>query len=111
VTGDAPAASDREILVRLLELTPEPPTGSDGPEDLGIDVELLLAAFETIVAARAEVLARFTPPLRLVEADRPLLVELERRQEMWQVSLATALRTIGEQRCGNEKLRAYARTV
>jgi len=92
--------SGREILVRLLELTPEPP--------LGTEAEHLLDGFEVIVAQRAEVIALIVPPLTLGDADRPLLVELERRQSLWQAALAEALRIVGEQRCGNSQLRAYA---
>jgi len=92
--------SGREILVRLLELTPEP--------HLDAEAEHLLDGFEAIVAKRAEILAQIVPPLTLGDDDRPLLVELERRQALWQDALAEALRIIGEQRCGNSQLRAYA---
>jgi hypothetical protein len=98
-------ASGREILVHLLELTPEPPqTGDIGPAD----AERLLAVFEVILAARADVIASIVPPLALTDADRPLLAELEHRQLLWQEALAHALRTVGEQRCANSHLRAYA---
>lgn len=90
----------REILAQLLELTPEP-----RPE---LDAERMLIAFEIIVAERARVLAQIVPPIALTDADRPLLVELERRQSLWQDALAEALRTVGEQRCGTSQLRAYA---
>jgi hypothetical protein len=95
-------ATGHEILAQLLELTPEPPVDPDA--------EHLLTAFEAIVALRGEVLARIVPPLRLDEDDRPMLDELERRQALWQEALAVALRTVGEQRCGNEHLRAYAQS-
>jgi hypothetical protein len=91
----------RELLTRLLELTPEP--------DPEIEVDHLLASFEVIVAKRAAVIALIVPPLRLTADERPLLVELERREAVWQDALAAALRTIGEQRCGAGQLRAYAR--
>jgi len=94
--------SGRELVLRLLELTPEP--------HLDAEAEHLLDGFETIVAQRAEILAQIVPPLRLSDTDRPLLVELERRQALWQAALAEALRIIGEQRCGASQLRAYARS-
>jgi hypothetical protein len=99
MTFSPPGASGREILAHLLELTPEPPC---------TDAEHLLAAFEAIDAARSEVFAGLTPPIALAEDDRPLLVELERRQALWQEALAQALRSVGGQRCGNTHLRAYA---
>ena len=89
-----------DILRQLLELTPEPPPGDDA--------EHLLAGFEAIVERRAEVLAQIVPPLRLTDAERPLLGELERRQRLWQDALADALRVVGEQRCATSHLRAYA---
>lgn len=91
-----------EILVQLLELTPEPTADTDA--------ELLLEQFENVIARRAEVIARIVPPLALTEDDRPLLVELERRQARWQETLAEALRLVGEQRCGTSHLRAYAQS-
>jgi len=91
-----------EILRQLLELTPEP-----HPDDAA---EQLLAGFEAIVGRRAEVLAQIVPPLRLTDAERPLLRELERRQTLWQDALAEALRVIGEQRHATSQLRAYARS-
>jgi hypothetical protein len=92
-----------EILVRLLELTPEPPVGAE--------VEQLLTLFDGVMTARAEIIATLVPPLQLGADDRPLLIELERRQVAWQDALADAQRTIGGQRCGAEQLRAYARTI
>ena len=93
----------REILLRLLELTPEPPADAE--------VEHAIAAFEAILDAREEMLAQIAPPLSLADADRPLLVELERRQVAWQDRLAEARRRIGAARVGTEQLRAYARTL
>lgn len=93
-------ASGREILEQLLALTPEPAQDTTA--------ELLLEAFENVIARRAEVIAQIVPPLALSEVDRPLLAELERRQALWQEVLAQALRTVGEQRCGTNHLRAYA---
>lgn len=93
----------REILVRLLELTPEPPAGAE--------VDQLLAGFDAILAARADVLAAIVPPIALADADRPLRAELERREAAWSDALAAAQRTIGTQRCGAAQLRAYAPTL
>jgi len=90
----------REILVRLLELTPEPPG----------EVDQLLAGFDAMLAGRAEVLAAIAPPLVLAAADRPLYAELERRDAAWQAALAAARQSIGTQRCGAAQLRAYAQT-
>jgi len=89
-----------ELLARLLALTPEPP--------VQCEVEPLLAHFEAVVAQRAELIALIVPPLRLTDADRELLVELERRDAAWQDILAAAMRKIGEQRCAVGQLRAYA---
>lgn len=90
----------REILVHLIALTPEPTAE--------LDAERLLLAFEAVLAARAAVLVQLVPPIELADGDRPLLTELERRQALWQSALADALRTIGEQRCSNAQVRAYA---
>jgi hypothetical protein len=93
----------REFLVRLLDRTPLPTPGADADQ--------LLAAFEGIATERAAVTAEIAPPLALADADRPLLVELERRQQAWLEALAAAQRTIGTQRCGASQLRAYAPTL
>jgi hypothetical protein len=93
-------ATAGELLIRLLDVTPAPP-----PETA---VEDLLAAFEVIVAQRAVILAAAEAPITLSEMDRPLLVELQRRQNIWQDALGAALRTVGEQRMAATQLRAYA---
>ena len=98
MTGDG-----HEILVGLVDCKPVPTPGAD--------IAHLIATFEGIVAARAALIARIVPPLQLDEADRPLLRELERRQTVWQDTLAAARRAIGEQHRGFDQLRAYARTV
>jgi hypothetical protein len=90
----------RELVTRLLDATPEPPPGAGFDE--------LFPVFEAVIARRAAILAQVTAPITLSEPDRPLLVELHRRQDAWQDALATALRRIGEQRCGAAQLRAYA---
>lgn len=90
----------RELVTRLLDVTPMPT-----PTD---DVDRLLAAFDAVVAERAAILAEVAAPITLSEIDRPLLAELERRQNFWQDALAAALRRVGEQRCGATQLRAYA---
>jgi hypothetical protein len=89
-----------ELLNLLIEATPVP--------TMDFDVEELLVVFEDIMARRAELISQITAPLTLSEIDRPLLAELERRQNLWQDVLATALRTVGERRCGASHLRAYA---
>lgn len=98
--GDPGIVTGREILARLIELTPEP--------QADLDAERMLTVFDAIVAERARVLATLVPPIALTDADRPLLVELERRSALWQDALAAALRTVGEQRCATSQLRAYA---
>ena len=99
----AAAHGGHEILARLLELTPLPPPGAT--------VDQLLAAFEAIVAERAAVIATIALPIRVTDADRALLGELDHRQAAWQDALTTALRAVGDQRCGANQLRAYAATV
>ncbi|HEY0482215.1 MAG TPA: hypothetical protein VGD37_32065 [Kofleriaceae bacterium] len=97
----------RELLVRLLDLTPMPaPLPAPGSADEA-DIDQLLAAFEDIVAQRDAVIAMVVPPITLSETDRPLLIELERRQNIWQDTLAAALRAVGDRRCGASRLRAY----
>jgi hypothetical protein len=90
----------RELIARLVDATPSP------PPDVGI--EQLLAVFGGMLAARGDLLAQAAAPVTLSESDRPLLVELERRQNIWHDALAAALREVGGQRCGAAQLRAYA---
>jgi hypothetical protein len=97
---DDSSAAGRDIVQQLIDLTPEP--RPDG------DAERLLGAFQDIVARRAEIIAHIVPPLRLADVDRPLLAELERRQNLWQDALAEALRSVGEQRTRAAQLRSYA---
>jgi hypothetical protein len=89
-----------ELVTRLLDVTPAPTPGAA--------VDELLSVFEAVIAQRAEVLAAVAAPLPLSDPDRPLLVELRRRQDAWQDALAAARRWVGEQRCGAAQLRAYA---
>jgi hypothetical protein len=90
----------RDLVARLLDATPVIPVDAD--------VDQLLTSFEEIIARRAAIIALISPPITLSEIDRPLLIELERRQNLWHEALATALRTVGERRCGATRLRAYA---
>ena len=103
MTAAAATASDREILARLLDATPLPTPGCD--------VEPMLEMLDGILAARAEILAQIVPPLRIADADRPLLDELERREALWQQALCDAQHRTGTQRCGASQLRAYAPTI
>jgi hypothetical protein len=89
-----------ELLHRLIEATPAPPSG--------LEIDELLAAFEAIIARRAELIERLAPPLQLTEIDRPLVVEHERRDAAWKSALTTALEVVGHQRHGSDQLRAYA---
>jgi hypothetical protein len=105
VTATSDAVSPREILVRLLDLTPEPPSG--------LEADQLIAAFEEIVVARDGVIAAVAEialPVSLTDDVRALFVELKRREALWQDALTAARQRIGQQRCGAEKLRAYAPT-
>lgn len=90
----------RRLITRLLDATPLP------PGDAGVDG--LLAAFGTTVAERAAIISEIVPPITLSEMDRPLLIELERRQGAWQDALDAALRRVGAQRMATAQLRAYA---
>ena len=92
--------SGRELVTRLLDVTPVPAADAD--------IDQLLTAFDAIHAERAAILADAQPPFTLSDTDRPLLVELERRQNIWQDALASALRRVGGHRCGAAQLRAYA---
>jgi hypothetical protein len=98
--GMAHGMTGRDLVTRLLDVTP-PPTENAAVDDL-------LAAFDGILAERAAILEALVPPITLSEIDRPLLAELERRQKIWHEALAAALRRVGEQRCGAQQLRAYA---
>lgn len=103
----APAAparqlTGRELVARLLDATPTPAPAA------AADVDELVSVFEAIAARRAAIIALIVPPITLSEMDRPLLVELERRQRAWQDALARALRMVGGRRCGAAQLRAYA---
>ena len=89
----------RALLDRLLALTPEPPAGADP--------DALEQACAAMIAARAEVTAAVVPPLVIGDAERPLLVELARRDAAWEAALAAAQRAVGEQRQGAAQLRAY----
>ena len=89
-----------DVLTGLLELTPLPPAGAE--------IDPLLAAFEAIIAQRAQLLDRLAPPIVLGDAERVLVLDLERRDSVWQAALTAAMRTVSQQRHGNEQLRAYA---
>lgn len=91
-----------QLLHQLIEATPPPP-------EPGLEIDELLAAFEAIIARRALLIDQLAPPLQLAETDRPLVVELERRDAAWQAALTAALETVGKQRHGSDQLRAYAR--
>ncbi|HEX3762590.1 MAG TPA: hypothetical protein VHW23_28000 [Kofleriaceae bacterium] len=89
----------RELVDRLLDVTPAPMAGAR--------VDELLSVFEAVMARRAEILAAVAAPVPLSDPDRPRLAELTRRQDAWQDALAAALRQVGEQRRGASQLRAY----
>lgn len=89
-----------ELLHQLIAATPARP-----PE---ADIDALLAAFEAVVAERAQIFEQLEVPLQLADADRPLMHEIERRDAIWQDALTAALRQVGEQRHANGQVRAYA---
>lgn len=91
----------RAVLQQLLDVTPPPPDG--------LEIDDLLAAFESIIARRAQLIEQLAPPLALAAEDRPLVAELEQRDAAWQTALTTALELVGKQRHGADQLRAYAR--
>ena len=93
-------ASGHDLVTRLLDATPVPAADAD--------IDQLLAAFDAIHAARAAILADAQAPFTLSDTDRPLLAELEWRQNIWQDALAAALRRVGVHRRGTAQLRAYA---
>jgi hypothetical protein len=90
----------RELVTRLLDVTPAPTAG--------VDIDQLLAAFEAILAQRTAIIAQVALPITLSDCDRPLLAELERRQNTWQDALGAAMQRVGDQRCAATQLRAYA---
>ena len=92
-------ASGHELVTRLLAATPVP--------EADADIDQLLAAFDAIHAERAAILADAQAPFTLSDTDRPLLAELEWRQNIWQDALGAALRRVGRHRCGAAQLRAY----
>lgn len=86
-----------DILRRLLAVTPEPPDVA--PEEL-------LAIFDAMHAARAEILASLDHGP--VPRERAILDELVRRDVAWLDALEHARGEVGRQRSLVTKLRAYA---
>jgi hypothetical protein len=86
------------MIRELLEVTPLPPV--DG------DIDALLAAWRDCCEARQAILARGTTVVD--EADRPLLRELQLRDDAWQDALDEARRRVADQRTATQKLRCYA---
>lgn len=91
------------LLTQLIELTPLPPAERD--------IDTLLSESEAIVDRRAELFAQLDAPLEPSDADRPLVLELQRRDAAWQDALTAAMRTVRRHRHGTEQLRAYAPVV
>jgi hypothetical protein len=87
------------VIERLLAATPLPPLG-------GIDV--LLAAFDEMFAARKAILAELGSPVAVTEAERGQLAEIRQRDAAWQEAFAETLREITQHRLGAHRLRAYA---
>jgi len=77
------------VLRALVEATPPPP--EDEPDGI-------LAAFDAMVAVRAELLARLTPPAipGLDPRGQALRDELARRDEAWLTALARAQGVVGD---------------
>ncbi len=77
------------VLRDLVAATPPPPV--DEPDGL-------LAAFDVMVAVRAEILARMTPPALpgLDAGGQALLDELARRDRDWLAALGRAQGVVGD---------------
>ncbi|MEO8550585.1 MAG: hypothetical protein ABI678_11450 [Kofleriaceae bacterium] len=84
-------------LRRLCDATTSP------PEDT--DVDALLTAWASVVAARQALLDEADRPLRLVAS--PLTDELSAREEAWHRALAAARERVGSHRMQAAQARRY----
>jgi hypothetical protein len=71
------------------------------------DIDLLVREWVGIVAARAALLA--DPPSSFSKELRPMMDELEARQEAWRAALDVARQRVGAQRVGVAQVRRYQR--
>lgn len=77
-----------DALIALVEATPPPPEG---------EPDALLAAFDAVVAVRAEILARLTPAAAPIGMEAEALrVELARRDQAWLDALGRAQGVVGD---------------
>jgi len=84
----------------LLDATPEPPSGD-------VDIDVLLATFHEVLAARQHLIDSARDCV-LVAEDRSLISELEARQAAWSAALARARAVVAQGRVNAGKLRGYA---
>lgn len=82
---------------RLLDATALPPETDD--------VDALLAAWATVVAARQALLAEADRPTRL--APSPMIDELFACEEAWRQALAAARQRVGSHRVHAAQVRRY----
>jgi len=91
----------REILLRLLAATDEPPELDDPMT--------LLDAFMTTMTARQAILDELGIGLALTtDEERALAAEVFARQDAWQGALARARDRLGRARTGLGQMRRYA---
>lgn len=92
------------IIRELLDLTPLPPETAD--------VDVVLAAFEEMFAARQQVLERAAQTDEKpddTEENRALAMELAARDAAWQAALHATRDRVGAARQGTSRMRSYAR--
>lgn len=90
------------VLTALVEATAPPPEG---------EPDALLAAFDVMVATRAELLARLEVavlPL-LPPGGQPLVDELHRRDQAWLSALARAQDVVGDRLRAVRRAQRYER--
>lgn len=84
------------LLQKLIDATPPPPDGED--------VEVLLATFEQVHAARAHVM---TTDATVGPFDPVLRAKLVARDAEWHAALAKARDAVGAARIGTSRMRRY----
>jgi hypothetical protein len=91
-----------ELVARMLELTPAPPS------DAGTDE--LIAAAAAMLAAR-QLLLDAARGLEPGPVDARLTARLAEREQAWRAAVAAAQCAIGTQRTSAAALRSYARAA